>query len=57
MDASHEALLNANGGTNKAPLARLSPTAKAVANTAYWLSNSYDYTHKVAEWKNSDGWG
>ena len=50
LTAGKNALLNANGGASKAPLARLSPTAKAVANTAYWLSNSYDYTHKVDEW-------
>ena len=53
LTAAKNALLAANGGTNKASLARLSPTAKAVANTAYWLSNSYDYTHKEDEW-NSD---
>ena len=53
LTAAKNKLLADNGGTNKAPLARLSPTAKAVANTAYWLSNSYNYTHKVDEW-NSD---
>lgn len=50
LTAAKNALLAANGGTNKSPGATLSPTAKAVANTAYWLSNSYDYTHKVDEW-------
>ena len=53
LTAAKNKLLNDNGGTNKTPGATLSPTAKAVANTAYWLSNSYNYTHKVDEW-NSD---
>ena len=46
LSAASNAILAANGGLNKTPLARLSPSAKAVANTAYWLSNSYNYTHK-----------
>ena len=53
LTAAKKALLAANGGSSKSPGVTLSPTAKAVANTAYWLSNSYDYTHKVDEW-NSD---
>ena len=50
LTAGKNALLAANGGTNKAPLARLSPTAKAVANTAYWLSNSFEQITKEDEW-------
>ena len=50
LTASKNALLATNGGTNKAPLARLSPTAKAVANTAYWLSNSFEQITKEDEW-------
>ena len=53
LSAAKKELLTSNGGPNKTPGATLAPTAKAVANTAYWLSNSYNYTHKVDEW-NSD---
>ena len=55
LNSAKTAILAANGGTNKSPGATLSPTAKAVANTAYWLSNSYDYTHKVDKW-DRDAW-
>ncbi len=50
LTAAKKALLNANGSLSKSLGTTLVPTAKAVANTAYWLSNSYDYTHKVDEW-------
>ena len=53
LTTAKNALLAANGGMNKTPGATLAPTAKAVANTAYWLSNSYNHTSKVDEW-NSD---
>ena len=50
LNTAKNSILATNGGTNKTPLARLSPTAKAVANTAYWLSNSFEQITKEDEW-------
>ena len=47
-------LLAANGGSSKTPGATLAPTAKAVANTAYWLSNSFEQITKEDEWDSAN---
>lgn len=53
LSSAKNAILAVNGGLNKTPGATLSPSAKAVANTAYWLSNSFEQITKEDEW-NSD---
>ena len=50
LTAAKNKLLADNGGLNKTPGATLAPTAKAVANTAYWLSNSFERVTKKDEW-------
>ena len=56
MSAGKTALLDANGGTNKDPFARLSPSAKAVVNTAHWLSNSYEQITEKTNGISSQSW-
>ncbi len=54
LSTGKKELLALNGGSSKTPGATLAPTAKAVANTAYWLSNSFEQITKEDEWDSAN---